>query len=763
MKNYIKQFVFILTAILIAINVTSCQKDDEFIKETTYEDETQEEIEYKGAKLRRVNIEQIAVLDNFVSKKVTGTKSKNSSSKSVLETVFGTVELENIMEITDSNNYVNYTLRIKPEKAPLNTFFNLVIHQKPTDNEPSEAFVYEYQMSTEFALDYSNGRKELKDFEGVIKKYLLADFEFNNSSKVINNCSDQLTPCEIKDVDPDVGNGDSNDGDISDPLDGENGDNGSGGGTGDGSNGSGPGNTGDGDTGNGDQGDGDQGDGAPDITCVNSYHVFCCDNNRCDEHAPRRKGWGSNGQPIFCSGSVTISITECTQDKSLNSKASTCGGGGVIGIDDDQFLGGGFPNGRMLENILGIARIDYLQGDCSSQDAVRTYWNNGDQTQERAYLIADLIDFWNNTGGPSAEYTSVLAVRIMNRESQQKISTSDARRLFSLKDRDNYSDESINFSNEYLNIISMGNQTEKNLANDILQAMNNNTVMNVQNYLNLNTSPSQIGFTVACCPDHWDSNDGNVDEIFSYGITIIKDASDATFSLLQAGTELVWPDELEGAWIKAILEKEGIEVPNDVSYETLGELFKMRVKNGDIVVLHETGIAGDLLELGIYMADLVAIISPSKGGGAFLAINGGEKVTLASLRPFLNRLKDSFFRPVGDMVGKRIGHTFSKHGLHNTPVLKAAAKNSKTPQGQWLNEIEAEKFIARHLDQLSNGAIDIPIPSSIQNIGRVFRNGDGAILNPTHIRLVPSGSGVRSAYPINSSIQALETLGTYVP
>ena len=91
------------------------------------------------------------------------------------------------------------------------------------------------------------------------------------------------------------------------------------------------------------------------------------------------------------------------------------------------------------------------------------------------------------------------------------------------------------------------------------------------------------------------------------------------------------------------------------------------------------------------------------------------------------------------------------------------AKNGNTAQGQWLNDIAAEDFILRHLNQTSNGAIDIPIPQSIQSIGRVFRNGDAAILSPTHIRLVPSGSGVKTAYPINASVESLIRLGTYVP
>ncbi len=35
--------------------------------------------------------------------------------------------------------------------------------------------------------------------------------------------------------------------------------------------------------------------------------------------------------------------------------------------------------------------------------------------------------------------------------------------------------------------------------------------------------------------------------------------------------------------------------------------------------------------------------------------------------------------------------------------------------------------------------------------------------DPTHIRLVPSGSGVKTAYPINESLEPLNILGIYFP
>jgi hypothetical protein len=117
----------------------------------------------------------------------------------------------------------------------------------------------------------------------------------------------------------------------------------------------------------------------------------------------------------------------------------------------------------------------------------------------------------------------------------------------------------------------------------------------------------------------------------------------------------------------------------------------------------------------------------------------------------------------GPMIGKKIGHTFSKHGSHNTKQLLYQSVNGTVPNGQWLDDVAAEDFIARHLDQLGQGTRDIPLPASVRGIGRVFKNGDGQIIEATHIRLVPSGTGVDTAFSINETLVSLNPLGVYKP
>ncbi len=65
-----------------------------------------------------------------------------------------------------------------------------------------------------------------------------------------------------------------------------------------------------------------------------------------------------------------------------------------------------------------------------------------------------------------------------------------------------------------------------------------------------------------------------------------------------------------------------------------------------------------------------------------------------------------------------------------------------------LDDAAAEKFIADNLHLTKGGTVDVPIPKGMENIGRII-NPDGTFSQATHIRLVPSKSGVKSAFPID--------------
>ena len=65
------------------------------------------------------------------------------------------------------------------------------------------------------------------------------------------------------------------------------------------------------------------------------------------------------------------------------------------------------------------------------------------------------------------------------------------------------------------------------------------------------------------------------------------------------------------------------------------------------------------------------------------------------------------------MAGRRLGHTFTKHGAANTDHLLQEAAGSGRPVGQWLDDAAAEDFIASHLDQLKNGPRTFDLPQGL--------------------------------------------------
>jgi RHS repeat-associated protein len=97
----------------------------------------------------------------------------------------------------------------------------------------------------------------------------------------------------------------------------------------------------------------------------------------------------------------------------------------------------------------------------------------------------------------------------------------------------------------------------------------------------------------------------------------------------------------------------------------------------------------------------------------------------------------------GALSDVRVGHTFSKHGSGNTAQLLKQAQGSGRAVGQWINDAAAENFIAKHLPELKTGAASFDLP---EGVGRMV-NPDGTFSPATRARLVPSGSGVKTAYP----------------
>lgn len=97
------------------------------------------------------------------------------------------------------------------------------------------------------------------------------------------------------------------------------------------------------------------------------------------------------------------------------------------------------------------------------------------------------------------------------------------------------------------------------------------------------------------------------------------------------------------------------------------------------------------------------------------------------------------------LTKKTFGHTFTTHGDSMTNFLVNRARGSGMAQGQFLDNQKAAQFILDNISKTANGAVNVPIPKGFP--ARVIMP-DGTFKAATHIRLVPGGNGVKTAYPL---------------
>jgi len=94
---------------------------------------------------------------------------------------------------------------------------------------------------------------------------------------------------------------------------------------------------------------------------------------------------------------------------------------------------------------------------------------------------------------------------------------------------------------------------------------------------------------------------------------------------------------------------------------------------------------------------------------------------------------------------KQFGHSFNTHGQGKkvTASLTDRARGTGTPQGQWTDNEKAAQFLS---GVKVEGTTVVKIP---EGLGQVIMP-DGTIVKTEWARIVPSGNGVRSAFPVIS-------------
>ncbi|WP_378183355.1 hypothetical protein [Aquimarina sp. SS2-1] len=194
MKKQVRLQPFLVVLASVLLCLSACQKDDV----TTIEDTS---VNQKGTIVNTVSVSDVPALQNFMATKMNGLPQKSAGSGSYVETSFGKIPLENVMEVIDIDDNTNYTFKIYPDNPTPHTFYNLIVNPSKDGSDPV-ALVLEYKMTKEFASDLFFGRKRIDEFEGEINKYSLDTFINQGISKSV----DLPCPCAEVNVSSDTSN-----------------------------------------------------------------------------------------------------------------------------------------------------------------------------------------------------------------------------------------------------------------------------------------------------------------------------------------------------------------------------------------------------------------------------------------------------------------------------------------------------------------------------------------------------------------------------
>ncbi|MEW7279739.1 hypothetical protein ABW636_14190 [Aquimarina sp. 2201CG1-2-11] len=266
----------------------------------------------------------------------------------------------------------------------------------------------------------------------------------------------------------------------------------------------------------------------------------------------------------------------------------------------------------------------FLQGDELTKEAVKSFFSFDYEKYWHLVRVRDLRDEFNLTQGQvdlfkdNSSITSNLTKFIEDKENSKVKPLINAITQFGIEN--NSSSISVQ------------------MINDLLTSLNTNTVFDVGSYLNPNAIPNIEGSIVTCCEEPWNPSP-DPELILAFGADLFHAGSDALKSMLLASYEFWVTDKFEGRFVRKVFKMKGIDVPSDITDEVLGDLYSIRYDNSEFAILHEIGLGQNFIDLGFNLLDVVTIISPSKGGGAYLAINGGGKITKAALKAHLNKLK----------------------------------------------------------------------------------------------------------------------------
>ena len=139
-----------------------------------------------------------------------------------------------------------------------------------------------------------------------------------------------------------------------------------------------------------------------------------------------------------------------------------------------------------------------------------------------------------------------------------------------------------------------------------------------------------------CCPDSSIYSDDKI--IKEYGIKPIQEAIDGSFNFLVATSELIGSEEWVGSRIRKIMNEIGVEIPSDVENEYLAAVYRIRKRDGILIVEYRPDLLRSMLDAGLDTLDMLSFLSPSRGGGAFLTIKAGGKITITKITAHIRKI-----------------------------------------------------------------------------------------------------------------------------
>ncbi|WP_111307778.1 hypothetical protein [Confluentibacter sediminis] len=194
LKNYLKVGILFFGISLI---ITNCQKEDVRPTET-------QKIEQPPASIsiNYVQGENIPNILSLLDPDYSSYSKANSSKSTTVPSPFGSISIENILEVIDTLGNQNYSFSLIPITPKPNSIFNLVVGKS---NEATDMAIVEYRMSPDFAEAYYNGTKSMGEFTGSIITFPFNAAATNMFSKSSGNTCvqniDEVVNCDQINVD----------------------------------------------------------------------------------------------------------------------------------------------------------------------------------------------------------------------------------------------------------------------------------------------------------------------------------------------------------------------------------------------------------------------------------------------------------------------------------------------------------------------------------------------------------------------------------